>query len=75
MFTNVAMHFNRVLERLGPRQLMAHVRTLCDFLVLEFSNSPLGQHVSKCVDTMNAIIWQFNIVPIDRLILCLVSNL
>ena len=60
----------KVLERVGPRQLMAHVRTLCDFLVLEFSNTSLGV-LSKCVDTMNAIIWQYNIVPIDRLMLCL----
>ncbi|KAL7643695.1 UNVERIFIED_CONTAM: hypothetical protein RMT77_005693 [Armadillidium vulgare] len=69
--TRVPAEAYKVLERLGPRQLMAHVRTLCDFLVLEFSNSSLGTHLSKCVDTMNAIIWQFNIVPIDRLILCL----
>ncbi|XP_063877362.1 mediator of RNA polymerase II transcription subunit 23-like [Scylla paramamosain] len=61
----------KVLERVGPRQLAAHVRTLCDFLVLEFSNSAGGQHVTKYVDTMNAIIWMYNIVPIDRLMLCL----
>lgn len=61
----------KVLERLGPRQLMSHVRTLCDFLVLEFSNSALGQYLSKCVDTMNVIIWQYHIVPVDRLMLCL----
>ena len=61
----------KVLERLGPRQLMSHVRTLCDFLVLEFSNSALGQYLSKCVDTMNAIIWNYHIVPVDRLMLCL----
>lgn len=65
-------HF-RVLERVGPRQLAAHVRTLCDFLVLEFSNSAGGQHVTKYVETMNSIIWVYNIVPIDRLMLCLVS--
>lgn len=61
----------KVLERLNPRQLMCHVRTLCDFLVLEFSNSALGHYLSKCVDTMNAIIWQYHIVPVDRLMLCL----
>ncbi|KAF2353316.1 Mediator complex subunit Med23 [Trinorchestia longiramus] len=61
----------KVLERLGPRQLMSHVRTLCDFLVLEFSNCALGQYLSKCVNTMNAIIWQYHIVPLDRLMLCL----
>ncbi|XP_037789098.1 mediator of RNA polymerase II transcription subunit 23-like isoform X2 [Penaeus monodon] len=61
----------KVLERVGPRQLAAHVRTLCDFLVLEFSNSAGGQHVTKYVETMNAIIWVYNIVPIDRLMLCL----
>ncbi|KAK4327235.1 hypothetical protein Pmani_002291 [Petrolisthes manimaculis] len=61
----------KVLERVGPRQLAAHVRTLCDFLVLEFSNSAGGQHVTKYVETMNSIIWVYNIVPIDRLMLCL----
>ncbi|XP_076066358.1 mediator complex subunit 23 [Oratosquilla oratoria] len=61
----------KVLERVGPKLLAAHVRTLCDFLVLEFSNSAGGHHVNKCVDTMNAIIWKYNIVPIDRLMLCL----
>lgn len=67
------LFFCRVLERVGPRQLAAHVRTLCDFLVLEFSNSAGGQHVTKYVETMNAIIWVYNIVPIDRLMLCLVG--
>ncbi|KAA0195993.1 hypothetical protein HAZT_HAZT000789 [Hyalella azteca] len=61
----------KVLERLGPRQLMSHIRTLCDFLVLEFSNCALGQYLSKCVNTMNAIIWVYHIVPLDRLMLCL----
>ena len=37
----------KVLERLGPKQLMCHVRTLCDFLILEFSNSSLGKYLSK----------------------------
>ncbi|KAK7070435.1 Mediator of RNA polymerase II transcription subunit 23 [Halocaridina rubra] len=64
----------KVLERVGPRQLAAHVRTLCDFLVLEFSNSAGGQHVSKYVETMNSIIWVYNIVPIDRLMLCLLCT-
>ncbi|CAL4068022.1 unnamed protein product, partial [Meganyctiphanes norvegica] len=62
----------KVLERVGPRALAGHVRTLCDFLVLEFSSSAGGQHVTKYVETMNAIIWKYNIVAIDRLMLCLV---
>ena len=62
----------RVLERLGPRALAAHVRTFADYLVFEFSTSH-GSHVHKCVESLNNLIWKCNVVPIDRLILCMVS--
>ncbi|XP_018325242.1 mediator of RNA polymerase II transcription subunit 23 [Agrilus planipennis] len=61
----------KILERIGARALSAHLRKFCDCLVFEFSNSPGGQHVNKCVDTINDIIWKYNIVSIDRLVLCL----
>ncbi|KAJ8970204.1 hypothetical protein NQ314_001351 [Rhamnusium bicolor] len=60
-----------ILERIGARALSAHLRKFCDCLVFEFSNSPGGQHVNKCVDTINDMIWKYNIVTIDRLVLCL----
>lgn len=61
----------KILERIGARALSAHLRKFCDCLVYEFSNSPGGQHVNKCVDTINDMIWKYNIVTIDRMVLCL----
>nr|XP_023028639.1 mediator of RNA polymerase II transcription subunit 23 [Leptinotarsa decemlineata] len=61
----------KILERIGARALSAHLRKFCDCLVFEFSNSPGGQHVNKCVDTINDMIWKYTIVTIDRLVLCL----
>jgi hypothetical protein len=64
----------RILERIGARALSAHLRKFCDYLVFEFANSGGGQHVNKCVDAINDMIWKYNIVTIDRLVLCLVST-
>lgn len=61
----------RILERIGARALSAHLRKLCDYLVFEVSNSAASMHVNKSVDTINDMIWKYNIVTIDRLILCL----
>lgn len=61
----------KILERIGARALSAHLRKFCDCLVFEFSNSHGGPHVNKCVDTINDMIWKYNIVTIDRLVLCL----
>lgn len=61
----------KILERIGARALSAHLRKFCDYLVFEFANSVGGQHVNKCVDTINDMIWKYNIVTIDRLVLCL----
>ncbi|KAH0954985.1 hypothetical protein HN011_002731 [Eciton burchellii] len=61
----------KILERIGARALSAHLRKFCDYLVFEFANSAGGQHVNKCVDTINDMIWKYNIVTIDRLVLCL----
>jgi mediator of RNA polymerase II transcription subunit 23 len=65
----------RILERIGARALSAHLRKFCDYLVFEFANSGGGQHVNKCVDAINDMIWKYNIVTIDRLVLCLVSTM
>lgn len=61
----------KILERIGARALSAHLRKFCDYIVFEFANSVGGQHVNKCVDTINHMIWKYNIVTIDRLVLCL----
>ncbi|XP_066992222.1 mediator of RNA polymerase II transcription subunit 23 isoform X2 [Anabrus simplex] len=61
----------KILERIGARALSAHLRKFCDYLVFEFANSGGGQYVNKCVDALNDMIWKYNIVTIDRLVLCL----
>jgi len=61
------------LERIGARALSAHLRKFCDYLVSKFAVSEEGQHVNKYVDAINSMIWKYNIVTIDRLVLCLVS--
>lgn len=61
----------KVLERAGARALSAHLRTFADFMVFEFANSVGGQHVNKCIDALNDLIWKCNVVTIDRLVLCL----
>ena len=64
----------RVLEKIGPRALSKHLRTFGDYLVNEFVNPQSGnQYVQKCVDALNDLIWKCNIIPIDRLVLVLVS--
>lgn len=64
----------RVLERIGARALVAHVRTFADFLVYEFSTSAGGQQLNKCIEILNDMVWKYNIVTLDRLILCLVRR-
>lgn len=62
----------KVLERIGARLFSAQLRTLCDFLLYEvtlFSSS--RQQIPKLVDCINDMIWKWNIVTIDRLVLCL----
>ncbi|KQK77519.1 hypothetical protein AAES_125189 [Amazona aestiva] len=61
----------RVLDRIGARALVAHVRTFADFLVYEFSTSAGGQQLNKCIEILNDMVWKYNIVTLDRLILCL----
>eukprot|EP00069_Balaena_mysticetus_P020418 bmy_12937T0 len=61
----------RVLERIGARALVVHVRTFADFLVYEFSTSAGGQQLNKCIEILNDMVWKYNIVTLDRLILCL----
>ncbi|CAH4038427.1 mediator of RNA polymerase II transcription subunit 23 isoform X1 [Pieris brassicae] len=62
----------KILERIGARALSAHLRKFCDYLMFEVTNPAGGPHINKCVDAINDIIWKYNIVTIDRLVLCLV---
>lgn len=66
---------HRVLERIGARALSAHLRKLCDYLAFEFTIS--GQNninISKLIDAVNSLMWKYNVVTLDRLVLCLVSH-
>lgn len=61
----------RVLERIGARALSAHLRKLCDYLVYEVATSGQNHHIKKRVDTVNALIWNYNVFTLDRLAFCL----
>lgn len=61
----------RVLDRLGAKALSAHLRKLCDYLSYEFTNSGPNQDVKKRADAINDLIWKYNVVTLDRLVLCL----
>ncbi|TRY72734.1 hypothetical protein TCAL_11188 [Tigriopus californicus] len=61
----------KVLERINAKQFTAHLRSFCDLLVCEFSKSGGSGHVNKCIEAMNNLIWKFNIITLDRLILCM----
>ncbi|XP_008216794.1 mediator of RNA polymerase II transcription subunit 23 [Nasonia vitripennis] len=62
----------KILERIGARALSAHVRKFCDYIVFEVSSTAAdGIYVNKSVDAINHMIWKYNIVTFDRLVLCL----
>lgn len=59
----------KILDRIGIKSLSAHLRTFCDFLVTEFSNSRV-EFISKSQEALNDLIWKFHIITLDRLLLC-----
>ncbi|XP_033121340.1 mediator of RNA polymerase II transcription subunit 23-like [Anneissia japonica] len=61
----------KILENIGPRMISKHIRLFTDYLVFEFSNSVGSQHVNKCIETLNDLVWKLNVVTLDRLILSL----
>ncbi|XP_071964997.1 mediator of RNA polymerase II transcription subunit 23-like [Antedon mediterranea] len=61
----------KILETIGPRMISKHIRLFTDYLVFEFSNSVGSQHVNKCIETLNDLVWKLNVVTLDRLILSL----
>ena len=54
---------------LGAKQLAAHLRTFCDYLVIEFSKSSGGGHVTKAIDATNTMIWKYNVITLDRYVI------
>lgn len=62
---------HKVLGQLGARALSAHVRVFADYLVYELSKSVGGKHVNKCIAHLNDLIWKYNVVTLDRLVLSL----
>lgn len=58
----------KILERLGSRTFSSQLRKLCDFLLYEVT---ISKQIPKLVDAINDMIWKYNIVSIDRLVLCL----
>ncbi|XP_014210784.1 mediator of RNA polymerase II transcription subunit 23-like isoform X2 [Copidosoma floridanum] len=62
----------KILERIGARALSTHLRRFCDYIVFEVSSCACdGSYVNKSVDAINDMIWKYNIVTFDRLVLCL----
>ena len=61
----------QVLQHIGAKQLTMHLRSFCDMLVCEFSKSGQAGHVNKCIDAMNNMIWRYNIIALEKLILCM----
>ena len=68
---NVFLSF-RVLERIGYKHLIAHLRTLCELLIFEFSKSGGAGFVTKAIESINNLVWKYNIIALDRFILCMV---
>lgn len=70
------LRYFSVIEKIGPRVLSKHLRTFTDYLVNEFANPPSSgnQYVNRCVQSLNDLIWRYNVVSIDRLILVLVRR-
>ncbi|KAH3697073.1 hypothetical protein DPMN_084558 [Dreissena polymorpha] len=61
----------RVLEKIGPRVLSAHLRTFCDFIVYEFCLAGNQNYFTRYIEALNDMVWKCNILTIDRLVLCL----
>ena len=62
----------RVLERIGYKHLIAHLRTLCELLIFELSKSGGAGFVTKAIESINNLVWKYNIIALDRFILCMV---
>lgn len=61
----------KILDTIRIRTLSSHLRTFVDYLVHEFANSVAGQHVNKYAGALNDLIWKYQIISLDRLLLCM----
>lgn len=61
----------KILDNIRIRTLSAHLRTFVDYLVYEFASSKVGQHVNKYAEALNHLIWRYQIISLDRLLLCM----
>lgn len=61
----------RILDNIRIRTLSAHLRTFVDYLVHEFAKLVGGQHVNKYAEALSDLIWKFQIISLDRLLLCM----
>lgn len=48
-----------------------HLRKLIDYLLFEVTSFGASALVDKCVETINDMIWKYNVLTIDKFILCL----
>lgn len=60
-----------ILDGIRLKVLSMHARTFVDYLVYEFSNSCGGQHVNKYAEVLSDMIWKYQIISLDRLLLCM----
>lgn len=60
----------RILDSFRIRTFAAHLRTYVDYLVHEFSTSG-AQHINRNAEALNKLVWKFQIVSLDRLLLCM----
>ncbi|XP_075165990.1 mediator complex subunit 23 [Haematobia irritans] len=68
---NISPVAYKILEGISARALSANLRKLCDYLVSEVVSSNGKEFIHKCVDSINNMIWKYNVVTIDRVVLCL----
>uniref|UniRef100_A0A1A9X3H6 Mediator of RNA polymerase II transcription subunit 23 n=1 Tax=Glossina brevipalpis TaxID=37001 RepID=A0A1A9X3H6_9MUSC len=68
---NISPVAYKILEGISARALSANLRKLCDYLVNEVASSNGKEFIHKCVDSINNMIWKYNVVTIDRVVLCL----
>lgn len=62
----------RILEGISARALSVNLRKLCDYLVNEVASLNAKEFIHKCVDSINNMIWKYNVLTIDRVVLYLV---
>ena len=65
------LFFRQVVDRISFKQLTSHLRIFCDLLVCDISKSTVSGHVTKCIEYLNNLIWKYNIIALDRLVLCM----